>query len=368
MKVSKEIFSQIKTCAFCYLMCRHYCSISSVQRTNYSTPRGKALILYGILNNEFKMNDELARLFYLCTNCGRCYVACETKASNPPEIFEEIRALEVSEGLVPKDIAKLAENLSEKGNIYGSPEDKVAKVLPKEAFLDGESDLLYYVGGEVRSAQPEIAQAAVELLKTIGVDVKVLENEPGDGGMLYILGFREKARDSAEKLIKELKKAHVKTLIVSDPLSYAAFKIYYPKLGLSLGDLKVVHLTEFLVKKPISFNKLEAATAYHDPCFLGRRTNNLYDEPRELLRRIPGLDLKEPEFNREHSLCCGGLLRPIDSYWADKVAERIAEEFKRLEIDFATTSCPRCKDSFNRVGIKTYDIAEVLKMAASKRG
>jgi len=354
LKVSEKTASQIETCAFCYLMCRHYCTIASVQRVNYSTPRGKALILYEIVNGRIKMDRELARIFYLCTNCGRCYIACETKASNPPEIFEEVRSAIVSEGLAPEEVEQVVKSLQKLGDRL------VDEALVEDEFLDGKSEYLYYLGGEIRNAQVEIAQKTLALLKLLKVDVKIMREEPDDGAMFYLLGYRDLAEKAAKNLLSKLRKNNVRKLIVSDPLSYMAFKVYYPKLGLSLDDIEIMHLTEFLANKKIPSGKLKATTVYHDPCFLGRRSAGIYEEPRELLRRIPGLELKELTFNREHSLCCGGLLRPIDEYWANKIAMKLADELRSLEVDFVTTACPRCKASLNQAGIKAYDIAEVL--------
>ena len=55
--------------------------------------------------------------------------------------------------------------------------------------------------------------------------------------------------------------------------------------------------------KPSKEVKVKAV--YHDPCRLGRRLG-VFDEPREVLASIPGLELLEFERSRKNSLCCGG--------------------------------------------------------------
>lgn len=70
------------------------------------------------------------------------------------------------------------------------------------------------------------------------------------------------------------------------------------------------HYTQFLLEKldqlgPLLKKEVRARVAYHDPCYLGR-VNGIYDEPRQLLNSIPGLELVEMSHHQSNSLCCGG--------------------------------------------------------------
>lgn len=361
MKLPDKIMNMVRSCTFCYLMCRHYCTISIVQRVNQSIPTGKAMILYKLLNGEIQLNKDVAGVFYNCTNCGRCYIACETKISNPPEWIEEARYMLTSSGVIPEKVKALRENVLRHGNIHGLSEDRLFdKISDMEEVCEGRSDTLYYVGGDIRSGHAEIAEKTIELFRKLSIKVKVLRDEPPDGGILYILGFRDEARRLATKLMEEIRRNGINRVIVSDPLAYTSLKIYYPKMGIDMSGLEVIHVLELLSEKPMKFDRLAAMVVYHDPCFLGRRSTGVYEPPRMLLKKIPGLELKETTFNRNHAFCCGGLLQPIDEYWAKKVAEMLAERLGSKDVDFVVTACPRCLDSLRNIDVKAMDIIEIL--------
>ena len=67
-------------------------------------------------------------------------------------------------------------------------------------------------------------------------------------------------------------------------------------------NFEVIHMTQFLLNL-IEEGRLEIKGSfertgtYHDPCYLGRH-NDIFDEPREILNRIPGLTLEEMADNR----------------------------------------------------------------------
>ena len=51
--------------------------------------------------------------------------------------------------------------------------------------------------------------------------------------------------------------------------------------------------------------RVEKKVTFHDACFLGKH-NGIYDEPREVLESIPGVDFVEMDRSRERALCCEG--------------------------------------------------------------
>jgi Fe-S oxidoreductase len=121
---------------------------------------------------------------------------------------------------------------------------------------------------------------------------------------------------------------------------------------------------------------------YHDPCHLGRYCG-VYEEPRELIRRIEGIKLFEMKHNRDMAWCCGagGGVKALYGDVAvevgrDRLAEtracmvRIRED--RLKEAVETTaevlvsSCVFCKNNLFQVAnedhspLKVMDISQIL--------
>jgi len=101
---------------------------------------------------------------------------------------------------------------------------------------------------------------------------------------------------------------------------------------------------------------------YHDPCYLGRH-NGIYDEPREVLKKIPGLELNELPESRVDSLCCGGGGGRV---WMET---QKGERFSDLRIGQAmgvgaevlATSCPYCITMFEDSRL-TMDVAQKIEV------
>jgi len=153
--------------------------------------------------------------------------------------------------------------------------------------------------------------------------------------------------------------------VCSCPECVRTFRDVYPKIGFNL-KMKILHSSQFLLKLlkegKITFKEHNKEYIYHDPCVLSRKLD-IHEEPRELLQSIPGVTLKEAQFNRKETRCCGmgGLLRVTSPEISLKVTMNRASELGESQI---VTACPSCKVAFNRVkDIDVSDLSEVILKA-----
>jgi heterodisulfide reductase subunit D len=119
----------------------------------------------------------------------------------------------------------------------------------------------------------------------------------------------------------------------------------------------------------IRFKEMKAKVTYHDPCDLGR-ASGIYEEPRDILKAIKGIELVEMEANRDMCRCCGGggnleMVRPDIS---SAIAQAKIEEIKATGAEIVITSCQQCVRTIlttsrrKKIPVNVIDIIEfVLK-------
>ena len=101
---------------------------------------------------------------------------------------------------------------------------------------------------------------------------------------------------------------------------------------------------------------------YRDPCYLGRH-NDIYDEPRDVLKKIPRLELVEMEAHGKNSLCCGGGGGRIwmDTPKEERFSDIRLEQANEVGAQILATSCPYCITNFeeSRLNLEYDDVLEI---------
>ena len=136
-----------------------------------------------------------------------------------------------------------------------------------------------------------------------------------------------------------------------------------------LEGIKVMHTTEFLIENGFDMNlksEEDVTVTYHDPCRLGRQME-IYDEPRNLVCSVEGVDLVEMEHHGEDALCCG--VSSMMSCNEDSRALRVQrfDEVRATGADIMLTSCPKCVSHFECLkfeGDERYEDIEILDVVS----
>ena len=324
---------------------------------------------------------------WLCTTCGRCPQQCPREV-NQIESGIALRRVATEYGVFPasvKPIRTAIGSLIGEGNPLGEDREKRAdwaKGLSVKTFTEG-MEILYFPGCYpcYDPRAKKIATATAKILKSAGVDFGILgAKENCCGESIRKTGDEELFKRLAKENIKTFIDNGVKKILVSSPHCYHTFKNEYPEF---MVNFEVVHITQYLfelmnegrlefTRAQHLFKKSEKKVTYHDPCYLGRH-NGIFDEPREVLKKVLGLELTEMPESRMDSLCCGGGGGRV---WMET---QKGERFGDLRIDQAievgarllVTSCPYCitmfEDSRITMGvdekIEIKDITEIIQEA-----
>ena len=132
-------------------------------------------------------------------------------------------------------------------------------------------------------------------------------------------------------------------------------------------NFEVIHISQYLFElinagKLVLNKEYGKKVTYHDPCYLGRH-HSIYDEPREVLKKIPGLDLHEMADSRRDSLCCGGGGGRIwmETPKSERFSGLRLEQAIAIGAEVLVTSCPYCIANFEDSRLNRED-SEVIEI------
>ncbi len=308
----------------------------------------KLNIIYNTWNNE----DDGVPL-YSCLTCTACTNAC-------PQLVDYDSYIDIRRNLIVggPPAAEIPHSILQAVLAAEAEEDADVEFIPVEEYPI-DSSVGYYPGcvdyidqemifshvneGEMNLG--ETTSAAFTIFEEMDKDVTYLGRD-----FLKCCGHDQKWQGMTEVFEKlkaynqkKLGESGIDTLVTSCAECFRTFAMDY-----ELEEMKVMHTTEYLIENGFEMDLAvseDVTVTYHDPCRLGRQMN-IYDEPRDLVKAVDGVDLVEMEHTGEDALCCG--VSSMMSCNENSRALRLErfDEVKATGAEIMLTSCPKCVSHF----------------------
>ena len=313
-----------------------------------------------------------------CTTCRSCSEQCPVMIEHVDKIIDIRRHLVMTRNEFPKEVGATLKNLESKSNPWGMASGKRfdwAKDQGIPTLADTENpEYLFYVGcaGSFDDRAKEIPLATAKILKAAGVRIAVMgKKEKCCGDPARRMGNEYLFQTMAQENIDTWKEANVTKIVTNCPHCYNTIKNEYKQLS---GDFEIVHHSELIPQLVADGRvKLSAGEAqrvvFHDSCYMGRH-NDVYEEPREALKAIKGIELLEIERSEKLGMCCGA--GGARMFMEEKIGSRInnvrVEQLLEANPQIIASSCPFCMTMLSdgvgaadkKDSVKTKDIAELI--------
>jgi Fe-S oxidoreductase len=314
-------------------------------------------------------------VLWACTTCRACEEQCPVLISYVDKIIDMRRNLVMVKGEFPHELAKPFQGMESNGNPWNlsrSDRGGWADGLDVPTMSDKPgATVLFWVGcaASYDDRAKRIARATASLLKRAGVDFAILgveESCTGDparrAGNEFLFAMLAEGNAATVKGYQD--QGGARTVVTTCPHCFNTLKNEYPDFGLKV---EVVHHADFLLGlvaegKLEPTERVEGRVVYHDSCYLGRY-NGIYDPPREILRRIPGVELVEPEYwTKQRGLCCGagGAQMWMEEQNQDRVNVRRTLQLLDTGATTIASACPFCMTMLTD-GIKSKNLEDEVR-------
>jgi len=373
----------LRACVHCGI-CLPQCPTYRVLGEEMDSPRGRVYLMRAAAEGRAELTPGLARHLDLCLGCRACETACPSgvpfgqllEATRAQLDRKRVRARESAHATLvwalsifphPDRLGALlwplrlyqASGLRTLVRASGilapfkrlqAMDALLPRVLPGASSLPelipargkarGRAALL--TGCVQRFFFPEINLATARLLSAAGWEVVVPRGQGCCGALHLHAGRLDEFRAMARSLMATLGR-DVDIVVTNAAGCGSALKEY----GHWLGDEGaerfaglVKDISEVLVDADLPLGELKETVTYHDACHLAHG-QKVRAQPRELLRRIPGVTLLELP---DSDLCCGsaGVYNLLEPEMAAELGRRKLERIRETGARIVAAGNPGC--------------------------
>ncbi|MBR4244269.1 MAG: (Fe-S)-binding protein [Candidatus Methanomethylophilaceae archaeon] len=376
--IAQEL-TQCVQCGYCIDVCEAHAQTP----WDSVTPRGKIYYIKQIdlmgtggmdklLNRPVKLSPEFVDAMYKCTGCGNCEVVCHAKI-HLVELWETMRKWMVDVGIGPMPAAvAMGKSIHKNHNPYNEPDSKRDAWWPEDVERHVPANVVFFAGCTGSYRMQHIAQAGVHVLDRAGVQMNCLgPDEWCCSSPLIRTGNEKESTDCAYHNVEKADAIGAKDMVMTCSGCYKTVSCDFGRFYAKAGQ-NVYHFSQYVEqlindrKLPLN-NEFNHKVTYHDPCHLGRHSG-VYDAPRNVIKKIKGVEFVEMERSRENSRCCGaggGYKSTYPDFALNIGIERI-HDAEATGADVLISCCPFCvlnlTQAAKKIGsnIKVMDLSQVL--------
>lgn len=395
---------EIYKCIHCGI-CLPECPTYRVTKLETESPRGRIHLSRAVAEGRIEPNERFEEHIYLCLGCRACESVCPSGVKFG-KILESAREIIGPTGsplsrfftnIALKRLLPFPARLSIFARILRLYQKSLLKNLlhkllpdsfiqaesllpdiPEKFFSPMEETLLPvsekrfrvgFISGCVMSILfGDVNEATVRVLRRNGCEVVVPKNQSCCGALNVHNGETRVAKEMAKRNIDAFLDKNLNAIIVNSAGCGAMLKEYGEFLRddprysekAEIFSRKVKDISEFLSEIPLDQNsrRLNLRVTYQDPCHLAHG-QKIINQPRDLIRSIPGVELVEME---SPNRCCGsaGIYNITHPEMSQRILDEKIENIKKAGADAIIAPNPGCMIQI-KSGIKKHNLEmEVL--------
>ncbi len=423
LQVVREELDKCMKCGNCMAVCPVYIT----DKVESGVTRAKIAVAQAVLDGELELDDpQVYSMLFNCLVCKSCMQNCPTKVNfdrimlalraalvrknglhwlkkmifstlRNPKLFDAgmkvgaslqgiaFRGVKAQKAIAPRSPFAMVGSAIGFDNNRLMPEltvtplrERVPEVI---RVAQPQAKVVFFTGDSLNYFYPDAGMDLVEVLVANDVEVHVPRDQSCCGVPVLVHGDVETVRELARRNIDAMERTGADYLITGCGSCGGAWKhdytdvlssdpVYAPKAA--YWAERTYDVSTFLTKV-ISFKKptgnVEATVTYHDSCHL-KKTMKVFNEPREILKSIPGVEFKEMS---QPDACCGSGGSYVLSHYetSSAIGRRKAEDINKTGAEVVSTGCPACMmqllDNVNRFGNKQKTTHYISLLAESYR-
>lgn len=390
----KELEREVIRCIKCGA-CQSVCPIYKELKTEASVARGKVNLIKAAIKGDVELTDTFSERMSWCLLCKACVEACPSGVKVDSLVIGARNELVKKKGLpfIKKIIFEIGlknRRLFDVGLSMGSifqgilfkkaeqgegvvpripmglAKRRVVKPLAKKTFrarypekvtiLGARANVAFFTGCMINHVYPQVGEAVVKVLQKNNINIIIPANQHCCGTPVHVNGDVETAELLMKQTIDTFYKLEVDAIITACGSCGLSLKKEY--LDLLKDSPEYLAKAKIVSEKAVDFSKymidiglesdlveLNEIVTYHDSCHLARG-QGVKSEPRQLIKSIPGVQLKEMKNPGE---CCGSAGSFSLSHYdlSMKINSKKAEAIANTGAKTIVTGCPACMMQIN---------------------